>query len=183
MNHFQLLHPFILTKKPDYFYRPSGSLGFVKIQTLIIAVLLVTVAVLAYLQFFPKHSNSQRLQQASAMFDAMEAQDHAEAAKRDAEHARNRARKAEQEAETARQQARSDEAASASDWRYQNHNSCNTSGDSYTCNIICVNAQGQTRSFINGTTRLSGGGGWSGPAPINVYGSPTAVFQAYCAQQ
>lgn len=182
MNRFQLRRPAILEKQPYHFAQPSRCLGFVKVQTLIIVVLLIAVAVLAYLQFVPKQGNSQRLQQASAMFDSLEAQERAEAANRDAEHARNRARKAEQEVEAVRQQARSYEAASASDWRYQNHNSCNTSGDVYTCNIICVNGQGQTRSFINGTTRLSGGGGWSGPAPINVYGSPTAVFQAYCAQ-
>lgn len=160
---------------------PRRSRGIVKPQVLIIAVLVIAVAILAYMQFAPQRDGSQRLKQASAMFDAMEAQERADSAKREAENARNRAHIAEQEAASARQQAQSYATASASQWHYKNHNSCNTSGDNYTCNIICINGQGQTRSFINGTSRINGGR-WSGPAPINVYGSPTAVFQAYCAQ-
>jgi multidrug efflux pump subunit AcrA (membrane-fusion protein) len=153
-------------------------------QNYIIAILLLGIAgYVSYQQLQPKPN---RLAQASLYFDALEAEERATAALQQAEQARQQAAIARQQADTERrqreqaeQQARNQSRALASNWTYQNHDSCGHSFNVFSCNVLCVNGAGQShRLGIVTVTRLDNGG-WSYSGQI--LGSMVAAFQAACA--
>ncbi|HAS3607248.1 tetratricopeptide repeat protein [Vibrio cholerae] len=179
-------------------------------QNWIIALLVVGIAgYFAYQEFSKPKVN--RLQQASAYFDALEAEERAEAekqaalkakqqaeqalaqaaqAKKEAQTAQNEAQAAKERANQAQQQANAAEqqkqqmyARNARNWVLNKVDSCFDQNNEFStkwCDITCVNGNGDYESkqgvwvsFVNGS--------WSGSAAPGVHSSPTAYYQAVCA--
>lgn len=155
-------------------------------QNYIIAALLLGIAgYVAYQQLQPKASP---LAQASAYFDALEAEERAAAALKQAEQAQAQAEQARRQAEQARvqaenerrqreQQAASHSRALANSWSYRNHSACSRSGSSTSCVVTCANGNGSSRT-ISGTATQMYDGKWVGYG--GVYSSMIGVFMAAC---
>ncbi|MBE3670631.1 hypothetical protein BOO25_17030 [Vibrio navarrensis] len=165
-------------------------------QNWIIASLVVGIAgYFAYQEFSKPKVN--RLQQASAYFDALEAEERAEAEKQaalkakqqakqalaQAAQAKKEAQAAQERANQAQQQKQQMYAQNARNWVLNKVDSCFDQNNEFStkwCDITCVNGNGDYESkqgvwvsFVNGS--------WSGSAAPGVHSSPTAYYQAVCA--
>ncbi|ENM5742688.1 hypothetical protein V9N60_001981 [Vibrio metoecus] len=171
-------------------------------QNWIIASLVVGIAgYFAYLEFSKPKVN--RLQQASAYFDALEAEERAEAekqaalkakqqaeqalaqaaqAKKEAQAAKERANQAQQQANAAEQQKQQMYAQNARNWVLRETQYCNSYSDnSINCDVICVNGNGQERKKSSLFAMFDSAVGWYGSDAPRYYSSYTAYYQAVCA--
>jgi predicted membrane-bound mannosyltransferase len=162
-------------------------------QTWIIVILLAVIAAFAFAHFNKPKAN--RLQQASAYFDALDAEDRAKAEQEKARVAKEQAAKAEEEAKAARVQAAKAEAqAKASrqrevqqtqvqstnnsdSWHYSDHRSWCT-GTSFYCPVTCSNGRGGTREITVHVDLMESGGGWYSDGVVK--SSPEALYQYAC---
>ncbi|MGN5051821.1 tetratricopeptide repeat protein [Aeromonas veronii] len=179
-------------------------------QNWIIALLVVGIAgYFAYQEFSKPKVN--RLQQASAYFDALEAEERAEAekqaaikAKQQAEQALAQAAQAKKEAQTAKNEAQAAEeranqaqqkvnaaeqqkqqmyAQNARNWVLNKVDYCvdyNDEWSSQSCSVTCVNGNGdyKTKQVVNVSFVA---GSWQGTDAPGFHPSPTAYYQAVCA--
>ncbi|HGE6027956.1 TPA: hypothetical protein ACGGS6_001018 [Vibrio cholerae] len=179
-------------------------------QNWIIALLVVGIAgYFAYQEFSKQKVN--RLQQASAYFDALEAEERAEAekqaaikakqqaeqalaqaaqAKKEAQTAQNEAQAAKERANQAQQQANAAEqqkqqmyAQNARNWVLNKLDFCVDHNDEWStkfCNVTCVNGNGDYKTkqgvWVNFVA-----GSWQGTDAPGFHSSPTAYYQAVCA--
>ncbi|MGT8838469.1 hypothetical protein [Vibrio cholerae] len=172
-------------------------------QNWIIASLVVGIAgYFAYQEFSKPKVN--RLQQASAYFDALEAEERAEAekqaalkakqqaeqalaqaaqAKKEAQAVQERANQAQQQAKDAQQQKQQMYAQNARNWVLNKLDWCVDHNDEWStkfCNVTCVNGNGDYKTkqgvWVNFVA-----GSWQGPAAPGFHASPTIYYQAVCA--
>ncbi|EIA3112218.1 tetratricopeptide repeat protein [Vibrio cholerae] len=165
-------------------------------QNWIIASLVVGIAgYFAYQEFSKPKVN--RLQQASAYFDALEAEERAEAekqaalkAKQQAEQALAQAAQAKKEAQAAQERANQAQtqkqqmyAQNARNWVLNKLDWCVDHNDEWStkfCNVTCVNGNGDYKTkqgvWVNFVA-----GSWQGPAAPGFHASPTIYYQAVCA--
>ncbi len=165
-------------------------------QNYIIAILLMGIAgYIGYQQLQPK---TNKLAQASAYFDAQEAEERAEAEKKraafeleKAQLALEAAEKAKAEAEEAKtalavkqlrdaiQSSTQQEQVAQPDYWYFNNVTYCGDGDYFICEVICSNpSRGDTTKAIWITRYESGG--WGGGNVDGIFDSQQAVFQAEC---
>ncbi|GIA08357.1 hypothetical protein VCSRO83_3759 [Vibrio cholerae] len=149
----------------------------------------------AYQEFSKPKVN--RLQQASAYFDALEAEERAEAekqaalkAKQQAEQALAQAAQAKKEAQAAQERANQAQtqkqqmyAQNARNWVLNKLDWCVDHNDEWStkfCNVTCVNGNGDYKTkqgvWVNFVA-----GSWQGPAAPGFHASPTIYYQAVCA--
>ncbi|EIY4763867.1 TPA: tetratricopeptide repeat protein [Vibrio cholerae] len=172
-------------------------------QNWIIASLVVGIAgYFAYQEFSKPKVN--RLQQASAYFDALEAEERAEAekqaalkakqqaeqalaqaaqAKKEAQAAQERANQAQQQAKDAQQQKQQMYAQNARNWVLNKLDFCvdyNDEWSSQSCSVTCVNGNGdyKTKTVVNVSFVA---GSWQGTDAPGFHASPTIYYQAVCA--
>lgn len=179
-------------------------------QNWIIAFLVVGIAgYFAYREFSKPKIN--RLQQASAYFDALEAEERAEAekqaaikakqqaeqalaqaaqakkeaqtAKNEAQAAKERANQAQQKVNAAEQQKQQMYAQNARNWVLNKVDYCvdyNDEWSSQSCSVTCVNGNGdyKTNTVVNVSFVA---GSWQGTDAPGFHPSPTAYYQAVCA--
>ncbi|KJR21273.1 hypothetical protein BOO91_14030 [Vibrio navarrensis] len=164
-------------------------------QNWIIALLVVGIAgYFAYQEFSKPKVN--RLQQASAYFDALEAEERAEAekqaalkAKQQAEQALAQAAQAKKEAQAAQERANQAQqqkqqmyAQNSRNWQLRETQYCNSYSDnSINCDVICVNGNGQERKKNSLFAMFDSAVGWYGSDAPRYYRSYTAYYQAVCA--
>lgn len=165
-------------------------------QNYIIAILLLGIA--GYIGFQQLQPKTNKLAQASAYFDSLEAEERAEAeqkraaleiekarlvleaaekAKEEAEAAETKARLAAQQAREATQQAET-QVAQPNYWYFNNVTYC-TDTDYVICDIICSNPSYGDTKITTSITRYDGGG-WGGGNVDGIFDSQQAVFQAEC---
>ena len=175
---------------------PEKTSSFLKSpQTWIIVILLAVIAAFAFSHFNKPKPN--RLQQAAAYFDAIEAEERAEAEKEKARLAEIEAAKAAEEKriveanveveklrrlveETAPIREKSRE---QSRYQYANKQECFQQGQLTTCMVTCQDQYGsKIRESMNAGYN-SAANGWNHYSLSGTYGSLSSVFQAVCSSK
>ena len=151
-------------------------------QNWVIALLLLGIAGYFAIHYLHK-PKVNRLQQATAYFDALEAEE----ANRQVAQAQQQADQAKASAQEAQQRQQQAYAQNGRQWMLQSTENC-TEADGidhpfYYCNVICVNGNGQTQTRKSVGSWYQSGVGWIGYRgdATGSYSSQTAFYQAVCA--
>lgn len=176
---------------------PEKTSSFLKNpQTWIIVILLAVIAAFAFSHFNKPKTN--RLQQAAAHFDAIEAEERAEAEKEKARLAEIAAAKAAEEAKVAAQQAKDAEeklkqqsarvastyqqaANQPSRYQFVNQESCNRQDQVVSCTITCQDQYGNQKRLGKSAYYVPVSRTWGSYDMSGTYGSLTAIFMAMCS--